>query len=175
MTNLPFLILALILIGSAIGVVASRNPVHSALSLILNLLTVAALFAALDAHFLAVAQVIVYAGAIMVLFVFVLMLLNVKREETKPLSRFLTVFASVAGIGFIVIFARYGELVFGSIERAAPPVVGSVAAIGKLLYTRYTYPFEVASILIIVALAGAVMLARRQYRREVTNDSTGGK
>lgn len=165
MTILFYVIGALVVLA-AIGVPLMRNPVFSALCLVANLLGVAALFALLDAHFLAAVQIIVYAGAIVVLVLFVLMLLNVKREGVSRRDLVMYGFATLFAGAFLVVLMP----AFRSFERGSSAVVsaggieGTVEAIGLELYTRYVFTFEAASILIMVAIAGAVMLARRHIR-----------
>lgn len=162
-----FLVLMLLSVGTAIGVVAMRNPIHSALCLIGNLLTVAGIFAALDAHFLAVVQIIVYAGAIMVLVLFVLMLLNIK-VENSPRGGTAYVAASVLiGAAFaLFLVPAIGDLLEDariplSTSVSATPDFGTVKQIGRELFTKYLFPFEAASVLIMAAIVGAVMLAKR--------------
>ena len=159
-----FWIMALVLVFSAVSVVLCKNPIYSALALVLNLLGVAVIFASLDAHFLAAVQVVVYAGAIMVLVVFVLMLLNTKVETEDRFRSLYLVVAALAGATFAVVLGR--EFVRGFpvlIDSASPATQGSVANIGTVLYTRFVFPFEAASLLIMAAIVGAVVLAKRKY------------
>lgn len=160
-----FLIVSALLIASALGVVLFRNPIHCALSLVVALLGVAAVFAMLDAHFIATVQIVVYAGAIMVLVVFVLMLLNAKMELPRrgvPLSGGAAVLFAALFMLMLVPLFFIGDL---PIEKApAVPLEGSVEAMGKLLYSKYVFTFEAASILIMAAIVGAVMVAKRRYR-----------
>jgi len=151
---------------SGIGVVAIENPISSALCLITNLLCVAGLFALLDAHFLATVQVIVYAGAIMVLVVFVLMLLNTKVEaiDNSKSSRAYFLVASIFGIIFAGLLAGQLKQAFPGGFTLPDNNMGTVANMGEILYTRYVFPFEAASILILAAIVGAVILAKRKYR-----------
>lgn len=164
--ELLFYPIATILLLSAVGVVLFRSPFYSALSLIANLFMVACLFAMLNAHFLAVVQIIVYAGAIMVLVIFVIMLLNLQTEEkeegVKGLVR--TVSAVIIGVCFLAVLVPLFNSAFSGMGTKGAPVIGSVENIGKLLYMDYVFPFEAASILIMAAIVGAVMLARRKYR-----------
>jgi NADH-quinone oxidoreductase subunit J len=155
-------------IGCALGVVFHRNPVHCALLLVGVLLSLAGVFVLLHAQFVAALQVIVYAGAIMVLFLFVVMLLNVK-GESPLLSP-----GAAKGFGFLFAVLVAVELFWtvaqpGGQEGAMPEVAsmpadfGSPAALGKLLYTVWLYPFEITSILLLVAVVGAVVLAKRKF------------
>lgn len=160
--EIAFALIAALIIASALGVVVSRNPIHSALCLVVNLLTVAAIFAILEAHFLATVQVIVYAGAIVVLVLFVLMLLNLKVEQTQTIGLPLILVASVTGILFIALAVPMLNEAFKVFPEPKNPVVGSVAEMGKVLYTTYVFPFETSSVLLMAAIVGAVMLARRK-------------
>ena len=170
-----FWITALVLLLSAGGVLLSRNPMHSALWLILNLVGVAALYAQLDAHFLAAAQIIVYAGAIMVLVLFVLMLLNVKNEEVGRGEWLLSAAAVGAAIFFVclgvpVLVEQFGgqEAVSGlfSGQRFEQSNLhGATVEVAKLLFTKYSYTIELGGMLLTAALIGAVMLAQERRRR----------
>lgn len=156
--------LAFLTLASALGVVLFRNPINSALSLILNLLMVAALFADLDAHFLAAAQIIVYAGAIMVLVMFVIMLLNAKAEPPTSFTTAYLLVSSILALIFVVFLGQYFSQAFPAPPQSGAVEEGTVANIGRLLYGSYIYPFEIASILIFVGIVGAVFLAKRQYQ-----------
>ncbi|MBX7137084.1 MAG: NADH-quinone oxidoreductase subunit J [Oligoflexia bacterium] len=158
-----FYLMAVLLLLSAVAVITFKNPIYSALALVFNLFVVAGLFATLDAHFIAAVQVVVYAGAIMVLVMFVLMLLSAKLEKASPFSPLYFGAALICGLAFAVTLG----LEFDSGFNSAPPasdLQGTVAAVGKVLYSRYVFPFEAASLLLMAAIAGAVVLARRRYR-----------
>ncbi|MBN8547954.1 MAG: NADH-quinone oxidoreductase subunit J [Deltaproteobacteria bacterium] len=157
-----FFIMALLIIASAIGVVAAKNPIHSALCLVANLLTVAAIFASLDAHFLATVQIIVYAGAIVVLVVFVLMLLNLKVEQPRKVGIPTYVAATITGLLFLAIALPPLNEAFKVFPEPTAGLSGSVQNIGKILYTQYAFPFEAASMLLMAAIIGAVMLAKKR-------------
>lgn len=157
---IAFWVLALGVLLSALAVAALRNPLHSALGLTLNLLLVAGMFALLEAHFLALAQVIVYAGAIVVLMVFALMLLNLKSEQHKRREDYLAVAAIVLGscflLGLLPLLAGAFTLPAGGVEGKA----GTALNIGRLIFSEYVFLFQAAGVLIIAALAGAVMLGQ---------------
>jgi NADH-quinone oxidoreductase subunit J len=164
MLALLFILFAGLGVGCAISVVAQRNPLYGAISLIGVFISLACLYVTLAAPFIAAVQVIVYAGAIMVLVVFVIMLLNVEEEERKPLRlRFLVPIAiGMAG----VLFAETAFIIFFVRESPGTPVrnvsdVGLTASIGAGLFTTYLLPFEVTSILLLMAVVGAMSLARR--------------
>lgn len=158
---------AMILCG-AVGVVAVRHPVHAALSLILTLFGVAVLFVAQNAHFLAVAQVIVYAGAIVVLLLFVIMLLGVDRAESFAAERH-PLGLAVGGIlgGGVMVLAAV--TLFAGVDTATGrrSTVGALAPsddlnrIGRALFTEYAFAFELTSLLLTIAVLGAVLLSRR--------------
>ena len=157
-----FWILAALAVGSAAGLILRQNPIHGALFLVGNLASVAALYLTMRAEFLATAQVIVYAGAIAVLFVFAIMVLIPGREETGPdplrPQRWLAV--PLAGL-----LALEVALVLRSTRLAGPPaaaaVAGGVESVGRLLFTDYLLPFEVTSLLLLAALVGVMALTRR--------------
>jgi NADH-quinone oxidoreductase subunit J len=158
-----FWILAVLAVGSAIGLVLRRNPIHGALFLVVHLATLGAFFLQMRAEFLAAAQVIVYAGAIAVLFVFAIMVLIPGKEETGPdplrAQRWLAV--PVGGLLLVVLAVMLRSGLF----RGAPPpgpVPGGVAAIGRELFTDYLYPFEVTSVLLLAALVGVIALTKRR-------------
>ena len=157
---LVFGLVAATAIGTAIGLVVRPNPLHGALFLVGNLFCVAVLFLMLRAEFLALAQVIVYAGAIMVLFIFAIMLLIPGRAESGPDSlvrarRLALPVAAALGIAVVLVAGRTGGP-----SPGAPP--GGVGEIGRLLFTDYLFPFEVTSLLLLAALVGALTLARRR-------------
>lgn len=164
-----FLIFGALALGAAIAVVFQRNSVHAALLLVVNLLSVSVLFLLLGAEFLFVSQIIVYAGAIVILFLFVIMLLGVDREEvlSEP-RRFQARQAILGGLaGLVLVGSLIGTL--GSVTLAAalpdvPPGFGSAESIGALLFQSYLLPFEVTGLLLLVATIGILMLAKRDPR-----------
>jgi NADH-quinone oxidoreductase subunit J len=169
-----FIVCTAIVIGGALGVVLSSNPVHAALSLVGTLFGVAVLFIAQDAQFLAAVQVIVYAGAIVVLFLFVIMLLGVDELEDlsiEPLGgpRPAALIAGVVGLGLtLVVLLAAGSVVTGRPDTATAvqPDVANVTQLGHLLFSDYVFAFEATAILLTIAVVGAVVLARRMPRVE---------
>jgi NADH-quinone oxidoreductase subunit J len=163
MSLVAFVIIALVALGSALGLVVRRNPIHGALFLVVNLGSVAALYLMLGAEFLAAAQVIVYAGAIMVLFVFAIMVLIPGKEETGPdPRRVLRLWAlPVGAVLFLLVVARLVTS-GGAPAAGKPPVSGGVEAIGRLLFTDYLFPFELTSVVLLAAMVGVLLLARRR-------------
>ncbi|MGD8632641.1 MAG: NADH-quinone oxidoreductase subunit J [Anaerolineales bacterium] len=156
-----FIGLALIAIVSAISMLASRDAVYSALFLVLNFLTVATFYLLLHAAFIAMVQITVYAGAIMVLFLFVIMLLGTEREQIGASIRWQLPVAILLAVGLAV------ELLIGVFRSAGgaqgqlpalPESFGSPASVGRLLFSEYLIPFEVVSILLLVAMVGTVVL-----------------
>lgn len=158
---------AILGIAGGVGLVINRNPVYAALSLILNFFSIAGLYLSLQAEFLAVIQVLVYAGAIMVLFLFVIMLLNLA-DEPKPAKSFDMArgAAFILGIGFIVEML----IIFRGVQPRTFPeefAFGKTEAIGKLLMTDYVFPFEIISVILIAALIGAIVVAKKyDYDKE---------
>jgi NADH-quinone oxidoreductase subunit J len=164
-----FAILAAWELVTAAGVVGFRRPIYNALSLVANMLGLAVLFLILNAQFLFAAQVIVYAGAVMVLFVFIIALLNPGSDLTLSRSGNEWIYGVVFGVIFA---ALLGGLLFnrgltgrqGSSTPEAINAVGNVQAIGAALYTKFLFPVEVASVLLLIAAVGAVYLAMRRIR-----------
>lgn len=158
-----FLGIAVIALVSAISMVASRNAVYSALFLVVNFLTIATLFLMLNAAFIAMVQVTIYAGAIMVLFLFVIMLLGADRVETSPSLPWQLPLAIVLGLALFaelayVLFIRQADAL--QVVESVGESFGSPASIGNVLFNQYLIPFEVTSILLLVAMVGAIVLTR---------------
>ena len=164
MAQLFFLYFAGVITLTAVLVVALRNPVFSALSLLIMFFHVAGLFVTLHAEFLAAVQVIVYAGAILVLYLFVVMLLNVKREERLhlqwPIGPLLAV-TILTEIVLLIVQSRNGGTPAVGQSPGAAATGGNTEAIGEVLYSTYLFPFEVASLILLVAMIGAIILAKR--------------
>jgi NADH-quinone oxidoreductase subunit J len=160
-----FYIAAAVAILAAVSVILQRTPVYSALSLIVVLCSLAVMYLLLGAPFMAVIQVIVYAGAIMVLFVLVIMLLNAGRETRSDRSHVAHWLAAPLLVAFLVEVLLVVWRQFPTANSPAPAGVnGSPQAIGDLLFHGYVLPFEVTSILILVAVLGAVVLAKKEPR-----------
>jgi len=165
-----FAVSAAVIVAGAIGVIAARNPVHSALMLVMTLFGIAVLFVEQSADFLAVVQVIVYAGAIVVLFLFVIMLLGVDRLEALqrdplPGQRPLALIIGAAGLSLLLFLA--GVHWATGAHSVAGPSGGAGSNVEKLarsIFTPYLLPFEVTSVLLVIAVVGAVVLARRPPR-----------
>jgi NADH-quinone oxidoreductase subunit J len=163
-----FYLFAAVAVSASLMVIAQRSPIYGVLLLILSFGALSGLYVLLDAPFVALIQIIIYAGAIMVLFLFVVMLLNAPREETEhdrrthPLVR-----GGPMRLGAVLAVALAVELVWALIGRGGESgqfpggAVSSVSAIGRMLFTDYAFQFEVTSVLILVAMVGAVVLARR--------------
>jgi NADH-quinone oxidoreductase subunit J len=159
-----FILFAGMALGCAISMVAQRNPLYSAISLIGVFISLACLYVTLAAPFIAAVQVIVYAGAIMVLVVFVIMLLNVEEEERQPL-RLRSLIPIAVGLA-AVLFAETAFIIFFVQASPSTPThnvsnVGLTSSIGAGLFTSYLLPFEITSILLLMAVVGAITLARR--------------
>ena len=171
METAAFYIFGAVAIIASIGVVGQRNPMYSVMLLITSFGALAGLYVLLDAPFTAVTQIIIYAGAIMVLFLFVVMLLNVPREEPGPPAaaaamlgptglRIGAVLSLLLGIEIVWALSRVGITVFG--EDPAAASVSSVRRIGAALFSDHAFAFEATSILILVAMVGAVVIARKE-------------
>jgi NADH-quinone oxidoreductase subunit J len=165
---IAFYTLAAFILGFAVLVVTTKDTVHSVLFLVLDFLFVSALYVLLDAPFLAVIQVLVYAGGIVVLYLFVVMLVNLKRppeahqdsHRRTKLGFFLSV-AVLLELGAIAVYQATRPAA-AAVPSAAMPVTGNTEQVGWLLYTSYLIPFEIASMLLLVAMIGAIVLAKRE-------------
>ncbi len=160
-----FWLFAVLGIAGSIGLIFNRNPVYSALSLIINFFSIAGLYLTLQAEFLAVIQVLVYAGAIMVLFLFVIMLLNLESEQG------ITRFDARRGLAFLLGIAFMVELgfVLQSFQDQALSgafTYGKVEPIGRMLMTQFLFPFEIISVILLSALIGAIIVARKYTHAE---------
>ncbi len=162
-STIAFYVFAALAIVSAIGVVALRNPIASAMSLVMCFVAVGGLYLNLGATFMSAVQILVYAGAIMVLFLFVIMLLNLEVEprDVPGVSRLL---GAALTIGLLFATAAY-------LGAHGPPPgeslrSGTAKEIGKLFANEYMFPFEAASILLLVAMVGAIVVGRRRYENE---------
>jgi NADH-quinone oxidoreductase subunit J len=169
MDVIVFAVSAVVVLAGALGVVLNPNPVHAALSLVATLFGIAVMFVSQEADFLAAVQVIVYAGAIVVLFLFVIMLLGVDRTEDVQVEPLVgqRVGALVAGVVFSagLIAVLLTSAITGARERGAPLDDGepNLTQLGRLMFTDYLFAFEVTSVLLVIAVVGAVVLARRRH------------
>ena len=169
MEHVVFAASAIIILTGALGVILAKNPVHSALMLVMTLFGIAVLFVQQDAHFLAAVQVIVYAGAIVVLFLFVIMLLGVDKVEsweTGPLSgqRYVTGAIAVIAVAMAALLTARAVDVTKGAESVVAPLDGpdtNIVTVGRALFTDYVFAFELTGVLLVVAVIGAVVLARR--------------
>ena len=158
MTAILFYVFAALAVASAVVVVAQRNPIYSAFGLIVTLCSLSAMFGLLGSPFIAALQIVVYAGAIMVLFLFVLMLLGVKAEDRQSGS---TLKAAAVAL-CVALGLQMAVVLVGAVRPAGAPLDTSTRAVAQVLFTApYLYVFEATSILILAALVGSIVLARR--------------
>jgi NADH-quinone oxidoreductase subunit J len=156
-----FLVLSALAVAGAVSLILQRHPIHSALSLIVVMAALAGLYLLLEAEFVAAVQVIVYAGAIMVLFVFVIMLLNAGEEERTEFSQMARYVGLPLSVVLLVVLALHVARA-SSAMTAAAPVQETTRRVALLLFRDYAFPFELTSVLILVAILGAVVLAKRE-------------
>ncbi len=166
--TLFFITFALLTLICALLVVAnpfSRNPVTSAMFLVLTIISMAGLFVLLNAFFLAAVQVVVYAGAVIVLFLFVIMLLDIEEEERRKLKQF-SVYSGILVAGVVAVIAITAILSsgIGAYASASPVIQGNPAPLGKILFRDYLLPFEILSILLLVAMVGAILLSKKDLK-----------
>jgi len=167
MQDLLFYVFAALTLGCGFLVVAnpfSRNPVTSAMFLVLAIASLAGLFVLLHAFFLAAVQVLVYAGAVIVLFLFVIMLLDLKEEQRRKIK----MFSLITGvISVVAVFAIFVDVILRSDLSRRPSVAtveGGTLDLGNLLFTQYLLPFEIVSILLLVAMVGVILLSKRELK-----------
>ena len=158
-----FWVLSVVAIGSALGVILSRNPVNSVLCLILTFFSISGHYILMNAQFLAIVNIIVYAGAIMVLFLFVIMLMNLN-ADVEPQKGHLIQLAGVisGGVLFLVIIAAVKGAVVENMEGKSTDI-GLIGNLGKVLFTRYVLPFEISSVLFLSAMIGAVIISKKEH------------
>ncbi len=165
---LIFIVTALVAVVASILMVTRRNPIHSALWLIVTFFCVGILYVTLNAQFIAVAQVIVYAGAIMMLILFVIMLIHLEKEPEqtgrlsggKIIGAFITIILFLEIVAAILSFRVTGKK--GSFTPETLAKMGDVKSVGTVLYGKYMFPFEIASILLLIGIVGAVVLSKRR-------------
>lgn len=173
MITFIFIFLAILGIGAALGMVISRNTVNSALFLVLNMVSLAGIYLLLQAQFLAVIQILVYAGAIMVLFLFVIMLLNLDAERSL-FNKFRIKYFVAFLLGSVVLSQILYSL--GGMTGTLPEMdsemahIGTVEAVGDVLYTDYLLPLEMTAILLTAAVVGALLIAQHNIKASSDND-----
>ncbi|WP_320052694.1 NADH-quinone oxidoreductase subunit J [uncultured Acetobacteroides sp.] len=164
--SLIFYILATLAVISALGVVFVKNPINSVLLLICTFLTIAGQYILLNAQFLAVVHVIVYMGAIMVLFIFVIMLLNLNKEKESFQKLMVKVAALLtSGLLLLVLLAAAAKVSLAAPNAAPSADLGLVRNLGLVLFRDYLFPFETASVLFLAAMVGAVVLGKREPKK----------
>jgi NADH-quinone oxidoreductase subunit J len=173
--TIMFYVLAAVLVGAALGVILARNPVHSALFLVLCFFTSAVLWLLLGAEFLAVVLVLVYVGAVMVLFLFVVMMLDINVEKMREgFTRYAPLGVLIALIVVVELYWVLWVKRLGlNLADAAPPPpadYSNTAAIGRVLYTDYVYPFQLAAVVLLIAIVAAITLTLRGRAGARTQD-----
>jgi NADH-quinone oxidoreductase subunit J len=157
--SISFYAFAALMLAAALSVVLNRQPVYSVLSLLLVMFCLAALFAMLGAYFVAALQILLYAGAVLVLFLFVIMLLNLEPEALARMRLFTLRGAGTALV--VLLFAILARVLVGSATSQTAEASGTVEAVGRELFSSYLLPFELTSFIILAAVIGAVTLAKR--------------
>ena len=174
-TQLIFWILSFMTLAFGIGVIMSRSPINSVLFLILTFFSISAHYVMMNAQFLAIVNIIVYAGAIMVLFLFVIMLMNLN-GDTEPQKNFLVQFAGViSGGALLLILVAAIKSSFTGLENSTIVLkestdIGLIKNLGRTLFTKYVFPFEIASVLFLSAMIGAVILGKKDNQLKTIED-----
>jgi NADH-quinone oxidoreductase subunit J len=162
MAHFLFFLLAIICVGSVLGMIISRDQAYSALFLIAAFVCMGGLFALLDAPFIAAVQIIIYAGAIMVLFIFVVMMINLRKGMEPEKKKWTLYFAFLIAAVLVLELVLTMKGALRPISPASMEHIGSPTDLGRLLFTKYLYPFEITSILIIAAMVGAIVLVKKR-------------
>ena len=162
MQDILFYIFAALTLVCGALVILNRNPVNSAMFLVLSMICLACLFILLHAFFLAAVQVIVYAGAVLILFVFVIMLLDLKEEQRRKIK-------AVGAVTGLISVVAIGAVAWRALSTSALPastgmIDGGTPELGRLLFTRFTLPFEILSVLLLVAMVGVILLSKKDLK-----------
>jgi NADH-quinone oxidoreductase subunit J len=162
-----FWIFSLVMLGFGAAVVINRNPIASALSLVISFMGLSALFMSLDAFFIGIIQVLVYAGAVMVLFLFIIMLLDLRAETRRKMNVVAVVGGSSVALAFFLqVYFVIGQL--GAAQKPFPPLgspaMDDVRSVGLLLFSNYNLPFQIIGVLVLVATIGVIVLSKRELR-----------
>jgi NADH-quinone oxidoreductase subunit J len=162
--DIPFYVFAALALLCGALVLVSRNPVNCAMFLVLTIASLAGLFVLLHAFFLAAIQILVYAGAVMVLFLFVIMLLNLKEEERRKIKKLISLVGLVSVGAILAIFLRSLRQSDLTTAASLDPEGGSTVRLGTLLFTQYLLPFEIVSVLLLVAMVGVILLSKKDLK-----------
>jgi NADH-quinone oxidoreductase subunit J len=164
MAHFLFFLVAIICIASVLGMIISKDQAYNALFLIVAFVCMGGLFALLEAPFIAVVQIIIYAGAIMILFIFVVMMIDLKKGLGPEKKKWTSYFAVVVAIALVAELVITVKGAIKPISSATLESLGSPTDLGRLLFTKYLYPFEITSILIIAALVGSIVLVKKREK-----------
>jgi NADH-quinone oxidoreductase subunit J len=157
-----FFLLAITCVGAVLGMIISRNQAHNALFLVLAFACLGGLFGLLDAPFIAAVQIIIYAGAIMVLFIFAIMMINLDKGIKPEKKKWALALSLVLAVFLLVELITAVKGTFSTLGKTGGKTIGGPTELGRLLFTDYLYPFEITSILIIAALVGAIVLVKKK-------------
>jgi NADH-quinone oxidoreductase subunit J len=161
-TQILFWVLAIVSLFSALMVITSRNPVYSVLWLIITFFSISGHYILLNAQFLAIVNIIVYAGAIMVLFLFVIMLMNLDRDNEPQKNRWLKLAGAVAGGSLLLVLVAALRQADNGTSELGTGDIGLIENLGKVLFNEYVVPFEISSVLFLSAMVGAVVIGKRE-------------
>ncbi len=157
-----FFLLAITCVGAVLGMIISRNQAHNALFLVLAFACLGGLFGLLDAPFIAAVQIIIYAGAIMVLFIFAIMMINLEQGITPEKKKWTLALSLVLAVFLVIELITAVRGTFSVLGKTGGETIGGPTELGRLLFTEYLYPFEITSVLIIAALVGAIVLVKKK-------------
>jgi NADH-quinone oxidoreductase subunit J len=162
MAHFLFFLLAIVSIAAVLGMIISKDQAYNALFLIVAFVCMGGLFALLEAPFIAAVQIIIYAGAIMILFIFVVMMINLRKGLEPEKKKWTMYFAVVVAVALVIELVLTVKGALEPVSASTPEGLGNPTDLGRLLFTKYLYPFEITSILIIAALVGAIVLVKKR-------------
>ena len=162
--NILFYVFAALALLCGGLVILNRNPVNSAMFLVLTIASLAGLFVLLNAFFLAAIQILVYAGAVMVLFLFVIMLLDLKKEQRRKIKTYGLIGGLISVGAIVAIFLRALFVTKPGANLDAPTAIGDTITLGKILFTKFLLPFEIVSVLLLVAMVGVILLSKKDLK-----------
>jgi NADH-quinone oxidoreductase subunit J len=162
MAQFLFFLLAIVSVAAVLGMIISKDQAYNALFLIVAFVCMGGLFALLEAPFIAAVQIIIYAGAIMILFIFVVMMINLRKGLEPEKKKWTMYFAVVVAVALVIELVLTVKGALEPVSAAASESLGNPTELGRLLFTKYLYPFEITSILIIAALVGAIVLVKKR-------------
>ena len=170
--DILFWFVSAIAVGCAIGVIMSRNPINSVIFIILTFFAISGHYLLMNAQFLAIVNIIVYAGAIMVLFLFVIMLMNLNADVEPQKGQLVQIAGAVSGGALFLVLIATTRTVAAEYVNRTPTDIGLISYLGKVLFTKYVLPFEISSVLFLSAMIGAIVIGKKEKIEHLQKENT---